>query len=247
MRGALLVSVVLLFASLPAQAKEKLFVFHLKGEGVDPKVLALSERSLVAAASDAGYDAIGVEDVGTLANLEVERQLAGCDGGNSCMAEIAGGVGARLVLSGAVTAIDDGNIVNLSLFDTEAGAVIARASSKVIPTRDVPAVSKTTFLRLLNGDAAWPAALLWTGGIAAGVGAAVALAGGVTFLTAVVAANEVTAGDANNDAARVGRGRYFYDGASAVWNNGLGVATAVGGGLVLVGGVLMTVGWVGTE
>jgi hypothetical protein len=153
--------------------------------------------SLVADVLDARDDmeVVTSADVEKLIALESERQTAGCDEA-SCLSEIAGALGARLVVFGDITQLDESYAISLSLFDSEEARSVARVTGEAAGETQLPAVVRNLARELLaeregrdatpdlepvpevvRGPA--PMALAWTLG-AVGIGATVAL-GGVVY------------------------------------------------------------------
>lgn len=87
----------------------------------------LSGIIAAAVASDARLDVVTSEDVASLVALEGDRQIAGCDD-NSCLAELAGAIGARYVVFGDISRLGDRAVANLRLFDTQTATALKRLS-----------------------------------------------------------------------------------------------------------------------
>ena len=69
------------------------------------------------------YEAITSTDLRQMAALEAEKQSVGCSD-SSCLAELAGAMGARYVIFGSVGKLGEKFILTLNLFDSvEAKAV----------------------------------------------------------------------------------------------------------------------------
>ena len=73
------------------------------------------------------FDVITARDVEKMIELEGEKQAVGC-ADDSCLAELAGAMGAGLVVFGELTKIGGLRIVQLNLFDSAAAKSIARVS-----------------------------------------------------------------------------------------------------------------------
>lgn len=84
---------------------------------------------VTALAEEPALDVVASEDVRTQVELEAGRQLAGCaDGGTSCLAELAGALGARLVVYGTIGQLGESVVLNLNLFDSSASSAVGRAA-----------------------------------------------------------------------------------------------------------------------
>lgn len=91
-----------------------------------PEVAAtLTEVTAVAAASVEGTEVLSSRDIEKIIALESQKQLAGCSA-SDCLAEVAGALGARLVLFGELGALDNQLVLTLNLYDAEAARSVAR-------------------------------------------------------------------------------------------------------------------------
>lgn len=79
--------------------------------------------SLVAAAAskDDAFDVLTRDDVKKALAVEAERQSMGCEE-ESCLAELAGAMGARVVVYGSVGRLGDELLLTLNLFDSQSGS-----------------------------------------------------------------------------------------------------------------------------
>jgi hypothetical protein len=79
------------------------------------------------------FNVLASGDVRRQLELEANRAAIGCDEQASCLAEIAGALGAKLVVYGKLETLDDLVVLTLNLFDSSAsqaaGRVAVRASS----------------------------------------------------------------------------------------------------------------------
>jgi len=73
-----------------------------------------------------GYDVLSGADVRRLVELEAEKQAVGCTDDASCLAEIAGAMGAQYVISGSVGKLGTRFILTLTLFDSRAARSVSR-------------------------------------------------------------------------------------------------------------------------
>jgi hypothetical protein len=93
----------------------------------------LTNLVAAAAAKDKRIDVVSSEDLRRALEVEGEKQAAGCDEQQSCLAEIAAAMGARVVLYGSTATLDDELVVTLQLFDSEngqsGGRAVARATT----------------------------------------------------------------------------------------------------------------------
>ncbi|MDP2339481.1 MAG: hypothetical protein Q8O67_00875 [Deltaproteobacteria bacterium] len=123
----LALAVVLLIAGAPARAQA--------AGVVDANTArALGELSTAAAAKHRVFDVISSVDVRRALELEANKQVAGCaTDATSCLAEVAGAMGARYVVFGSISAIGSQLLLSLNLFDSKvassAGRVVVKAAS----------------------------------------------------------------------------------------------------------------------
>lgn len=111
-------------AAAPAR---RVFVFGLRAEGdVDTTLVRVLERDVATAASKQ-RSVVSQQDVAAMLDVEATRQAAGCDGGASCLSELAGSFGADEVLTGTLTAVAGELELHLVLLDSSGARVLARA------------------------------------------------------------------------------------------------------------------------
>jgi len=78
------------------------------------------------------YDVVGMSDVRAILGIAAQRQLAGCKSSDTqCMAQIAGALGARRLISGTVSRIGHSLILNLVFLDAKAAASVGRVARRV--------------------------------------------------------------------------------------------------------------------
>jgi len=128
------------------------------------------------------------EELRTLSDVEARRTLVGCDDGSStCIAELAGALGARYVVSGTLGRLEGDVVLQLSLLDTSTTRTLSRGnvtrtSVSALATA-VPAVVDELLRPLVPADDVTPAAVggpsaaLIGGGALASVGVVAAVVG----------------------------------------------------------------------
>ncbi len=101
--------------------------------GVDAGTLGTITSTLaVSVQKHAGLSVLTGEDVKRMAQVEADKQLLGCDTASaSCIAEIAGAMGADLALYGDVGKLGDVYVVNLNLFDAGQAKAVGRQGLQV--------------------------------------------------------------------------------------------------------------------
>ena len=155
------------------EAAPRILVLVPKGDTVDVEVRRAIAATLTVELGKTGrFTALSSSELAQLADLEADKQAAGCDS-TSCLGEIAGALGARYVVVGDATQLGDLLVVNLSLFDVERATSVQRTSFEVNDPADVPARARAAAAALAGtGSARAPAAglplvpltLLVTGG-----------------------------------------------------------------------------------
>lgn len=123
-------------AEAAAQAKPRVLVLELERNNVDEAIGDVLLAALVEAMAEREIEVISSADLKQLADLEADRQATGCDT-TSCLAEIAGAMGARYVVFGALTSVDDLKVANLSLFDAEQAKPVGRQTIRGESAREL--------------------------------------------------------------------------------------------------------------
>jgi hypothetical protein len=241
--------VLTLVAAAPPAAANRVLVLAFRAEGVEARLAEALERDVAEAAAALDVDVISRQDVAALLDVEAARQAMACTGESACLAEIAGGLGARRVITGVATLLGDEVEVALTLLDTQGAAVLARTTARA-PLRDRPALRaalSTSTGRLFGVEPPPPPGphmgLLIGGGVVGAVG----LVGALGFLP-LAGALQAT-GDAEDAATRYARSGATGDldalfAASArrdadiaAWNS-WGLASVVAGAALVTGGVV---------
>jgi hypothetical protein len=127
------------------------------------------------------------DDLRKMIELEGQKQENGCAGDESCLADIAGAMNARLVVSGFVGRLGSLIVVNLSLFDAQSARSHGRATVEAENLEDLPKKLGPAVRELVADFMPKPTVglgpmVLGAGGVLAGVGV---VAGGLAGLFAV--------------------------------------------------------------
>lgn len=115
----------------PAPAKPRLLVLDLvPAGGVEPQVAGALTESVVAEASRTGYFEVSAQrEMRTLVGLERERALMGCsEDSANCLAEMAGAMGVRFVLSGTVARLGEAYQLTLQALDSGKAQPVGRST-----------------------------------------------------------------------------------------------------------------------
>jgi hypothetical protein len=83
------------------------------------------------------FDVLSGADVKQMVELEGEKQAMGCNEA-SCLAELAGAMGANLVVFGDVAQLGSLTVVNLNLFDSEKARSRGRVSAQFRSEEELP-------------------------------------------------------------------------------------------------------------
>lgn len=118
-------------ATVAAAAPVQVLVLELSAIDVKPEKVKLLAAQVAQSLGARGLEVLTHADLRTIADLGADKSAAGCDeGSQSCLAEVAAALGARLVVSGQVGALDDQLLLQLSLFDSQVGKAVAREEAR---------------------------------------------------------------------------------------------------------------------
>lgn len=191
----------------PARAAEpaRILVFDFVAEGFTDGEVRVIEERVARGLSPAG-DVMASKDIQRLLEIEGQRQALECEsGGESCLAEIAGAMGARYVVTGTLGRMGSLLLCNITLFDAQASRSILRESVEAEDPKDLLRRVDEAVVRLrapMGGSESASVAAsapvdagagvspwIITGGAVAGLGLAAALvgAGGALVMNGVAA------------------------------------------------------------
>lgn len=147
---------------------------------------ALYAEHLAARLVEDGLAVTTPADVAAVLGIEGQRQLLGCADGSSCLVEVAGALGAKALISGQVSRVDDGYHLVLKVLDA--------SNAKVRFARTLQLASESALFTALDGLAAelagrpatvsrswWPLLPMGLGVAAAGVGAGFLVSAGNAY------------------------------------------------------------------
>lgn len=98
------------------------------------------------------FDVVTSADVKQMMELEADRSAVGCTD-SSCLAEIAGAMGANLVVFGDVGKLGSLLILNLNLFDSDKARAIGRVSIQTRSVEELPGKLSPALKKLVQGFA----------------------------------------------------------------------------------------------
>ncbi len=218
-------------------------------------VTALVAKDIAAA----GLSVLSGDDLRNMADLESQRQDAGCSSDESCLVEIADAMNARLVVSGFVGRLGKLLVVNLSLFDARSAQAHGRATVEADSLEELPRKLEPAVRELV--DDFRPQTRVGTGvfaavggGAGAAVGVGLVVVGGLMALQHADKRSALLETSASFEASQdqdlitelarqhddVEGARVLYNqvGVPLLWTGGVLAAVGVG---AVVGGVVMNV------
>jgi TolB-like protein len=126
-------------ADAEANKRVSMLALDLDASNLNPEDVQLVDTLVVQALSrHARLNVLSSSDIRQMIDLETERQAVGCDT-NSCLAEIAGAMGAQYVVYGTAGQLGETILVQLNLFDSSTGTSINREK---IETTDLGALPR---------------------------------------------------------------------------------------------------------
>lgn len=119
-----------LLSASPSGERPRLLVldFTAGGGATAEEAQALTEAAVSAASARDIFQVVSARDVETLLGLERQRQLVGCaEDEASCLAELAGALGARFVLSGTLSRVGGSYQLTLQTLDSSRAQALGRS------------------------------------------------------------------------------------------------------------------------
>lgn len=143
---------------MPRRPDALVFVVFLVAAALSPRAAAISatEGSLLtslvanAASRDARFDVLTRDDVKNAVAVEADRQGLGCEE-STCLAELAGALGARIVVYGSVGQLGEDTLLTLNLFDSDAASSGGRRVARGKTITELSSVVEATTTELLEG------------------------------------------------------------------------------------------------
>ena len=155
--GLLVMSFCLLAlsASPPGYAQDeelpRVLLMDLKNNGLDENLVkTINSLLTVNMTTFSEFNVMSGNDVKQLVALEMEKQNMGCTDDGSCLAEIAGAMGATLVIFGDAGKIGNVMLINLSLFNAELGRSMSRVSIQAINLDEIPSKMSASLQKLMK-------------------------------------------------------------------------------------------------
>ncbi len=118
-----------LLAALATEGKvERVAVLELAAANVDLATAQTLGEFFTAEVQKLGFVVITTSEVATLLGYERQKQLLGCEESSSCIAEIAGALGADLIATGSIGRVGETYALSLKALDARTGTSIGRIS-----------------------------------------------------------------------------------------------------------------------
>ncbi len=124
-------------AAEPRAELPKLLILDFSAGGVAPEIAsALTEAAAAEVSARGFFQVVTSKDLQTLIGLERQKQLVGCgEDSGSCLAELGGALGAKVVLSGSVTRLGPNLQLNLQALDSGRAQSLGR-TTRIAPDID---------------------------------------------------------------------------------------------------------------
>jgi len=145
-----LVALAILTVSGPARSAERpqLLVLDFRAEGVDKGTADLIMDVVTSAfAKTNRFDVKSSDDIAELLNLEAGKSALGCDDA-SCMAEIAGALGAELVVSGRIGKLGETYILKIAVLKPATATTVGQETVQAKSLDELPARLKPVAKKL---------------------------------------------------------------------------------------------------
>jgi hypothetical protein len=181
-------------AAPTAAAQERVLVMDFKVAGAPPEMgSAVANIVAVELGKSARFDVVTAKDLRALLDREATKQGMGCDvAAGNCLADLAGALGAKLVVYGDVSKLDSTYLVNVNLFDASRAVGLGRENIEVTSADELPTRVSAAARRLVDGGASGPGVIALVAGAGAGVGVVAVVAGSLGALAAFRAETDPT-------------------------------------------------------
>jgi hypothetical protein len=128
--GAVTAWLVVLAFSAPAEAAQ-IIAMDMKAKGGVPARLAEALNPVLVAelARREGMSVVSQNDVRALLELESDKAMAGCTD-TSCMADIAGSLGAELMATTTISKVGAEYVVSMTLIQSEGAKIVRRSTGR---------------------------------------------------------------------------------------------------------------------
>jgi hypothetical protein len=108
-------------------------VYDFESQAISPNVASVASASLLAEVRKLqGVSAIGMSEIRDMLSHEAEKQMLGCEGTESCLAEIAGALGVDELVSGRLTRADTGQLFVLRRLDQRRARIAGSVTQNLV-------------------------------------------------------------------------------------------------------------------
>ena len=108
-------------------------VYDFESQAISPNVASVASASLLAEVRKLqGVSAIGMSEIRDMLSHEAEKQMLGCEGTESCLAEIAGALGVDELVSGKLTRADTGQLFVLRRLDQRRARIAGSVTQNLV-------------------------------------------------------------------------------------------------------------------
>lgn len=221
---------VMVLTAAPAKLAAPVF----SGVGLTAEQLSFYTDHFAQALGTHGFSITTASEIDTLLGFERQRQLIGCDEGNSCMAELAAALGVDAIVKGSVAKLSDRVQVNVKLLaasDAKTLATYSGSASNDGQVLDELVHAATEITRQLRGEHPSKPSLL--GLVPALVGVATVIPGVVLMISAQTRVSALSTG--NTEVVGTNPSAFAN---SARMERALGAILIGVGSAAIVGGVL---------
>lgn len=128
----------------------KLAAMPMKASSVEPRVAFITDDLLLTELFNAGFDAMGPDDINDLLGFETTKQELGSDD-NTVLSEIGNTLNVRYLTAGSVADVEGALALSLKLIDVEHKKVLARVTKMADDgTRALPRIMAETVQQLVR-------------------------------------------------------------------------------------------------
>jgi hypothetical protein len=127
-----MIALALLLSVQTPHPAMRVAVADLESKGVDAKLNKIFLDSLLAELRKLQHaSVIGMDEVRAMLDLEAQKQILGCGEEKSCLAEIAGAVGADVLIVGGLVDVGGETVLSLKRIDQKSAAVAQQVSVRL--------------------------------------------------------------------------------------------------------------------
>lgn len=120
--------------SAPPRKALRVAVYEVETTGVEPRVAGIVTDALLAELRKLqGVSVVGMDEIRAMLDHEAKRQLAGCEANEACLAEVAGALGADVVVLGSIARVGEENVFGLRRVDQRTTQVVGQVTQRLVP------------------------------------------------------------------------------------------------------------------